>query len=231
MRDGEVPWDDSLALHEPPARKVCIMLFVSTGMAGLNRGQRLVRSQDIVDHLTGNPGFPATNPTLAATQADIDDAIAKWVAVAAAQTNARNAVRAFNDAMRKVDNDITRLARHVENVGNDDEALILSSGFLIRSAGGPPVLPAAPGNLRVTAGAFTGQLVVRFDTVDDAVMYFIETSATPTDPASWVERARSTRGKVTLEGLPVGDECYVRVAGGGPAGQGPWSDLAMKRVP
>jgi len=145
--------------------------------------------------------------------------------------DARNAVRAFNDAMRKVDNDIMRLARHVENVGNDDEALILSSGFRIRSAGGPPMLPAPPGNLRVTASALAGQLVVRFDTVEDAVMYFIETSATPTAPASWVERARSTRGKVALDGLPVGDECYVRVAGGGPAGQGPWSDLAMKRVP
>lgn len=231
MRYEEFHWDDPLAFYDTPAKKVVRMLFVLTGMAGLNRGQRLVRSQDIVDHLTGNPGFLTPNPTLAATQADIDDASAKSVAAAVANTNARNAAQAFREAMDKLDNDIVRLARYVENVGNDDEALILSSGFLIRPPAGPSVLPAAPGNVRVTAGAFTGQLVVRFDTVEGAVMYFIQTSATPTDPDSWVERARSTRGLVNLEGLPVGGECFVRVAGGGAAGQGPWSDVAVKRVP
>ena len=54
--------------------------------------------------------LPAGKPALRRTAARrtvpcspiaIDAAAAKWVAVAAAQTNSPNAVRAFNDAMRK----------------------------------------------------------------------------------------------------------------------------------
>jgi hypothetical protein len=207
------------------------MKAVKTGMAGLNESERLVRAQDVVTHLTGNAFFPTVNPPLATVQAHIDDATAKMAAVAAAITASRMAIQQRRAAMELLDNDIVLLATDIANIADGDEEKILSSGFMLRTPSTPPALPTAPQNVKVFAGEFPGEFVVRWEGSDDAVIYYLETTNDPNTPSSWVRRGSSTRTNATLSGLPTGGYCWVRVAGDGPAGQGPWSDPAAKTVP
>ena len=83
----------------------------------------------------------------------------------------------------------------------------------------------------MVAGAFPGQLSLRWDPDPDAVIYYYETTNDPNLESSWVRRGSTTRVSADINGLPTGGHCWVRVAADGPAGQGPWSDPAAKTVP
>jgi hypothetical protein len=64
------------------------------------------------------------------------------------------------------------LASYVEDIGDNDEAVLLSSGFSIYGGPFPPrPLPDVPQNLRLSDGPLSGTVKARVNVVQFAVVY------------------------------------------------------------
>lgn len=87
-------------------------------------------------------------------------------------------------------------------------------------------------NLRLKEAKGTSQIKTLFDALAGAKSYKVEISTDVTDDDSWAEALLtiSSRGNV-LVGLTSGQRIWVRVAGVGKKGLGPWSDVATRIVP
>lgn len=87
-------------------------------------------------------------------------------------------------------------------------------------------------NLRLKEAKGTKQMKVLFDALAGAKSYKIEMTTDVTDDNSWTEALLtiSSRGNL-LTGLTSGQRIWVRVAGVGKKGLGPYSDVATRIVP
>lgn len=210
------------------------MARISRNWTKLNRQQRIDLAKTIHTKLTGNADVPAPAPTLTAlntlitaAQDALDDVAAEEVTLAALRSTRDQKVDALMAALDQE-------ASTVESATAGDETKIIGTGFSPQGGGGGPVGSlAAPQDFRATAGDNDGELDFQWDPVEGARSYELQTTATPTDAASWVTRPNPTptRSSTAISGLPSGTRLYGRARGIGSAGPGAWSDSAGKMVP
>ncbi len=64
-----------------------------------------------------------------------------------------------------------------------------------------------------------------------AKTHVVEVCPDPLSEANWKRIGLPTKSSFTASGLTSGNKYWFRVAAVGAAGQGPWSDQAMKMAP
>lgn len=224
--DSGARWDMSDA--EPKPKKP--MAKVKLSLDAKSDADLIAFGQAHTEAMNGNANFPTPEPDAAA----FDAATAAFQALVDNQAATDAAARAATAATRagRVDYENAFRARavYVDTASGGDEAKILSSGFDLR---GVPTavgdLPAPTGFL-ATMGDMPGEIDLVWDPVRGANVYLIECKK-HTDAESWQFVKPVTASKATLDGMESGVEYAFRVAAVGAAGQGPWSDESVKRVP
>jgi hypothetical protein len=120
---------------------------------------------------------------------------------------------------------------HIQSDSKGEAAQIIACGLDVpgpRAAVGPMTQPL---ELVLSMSSFAGGIDWHHHPVEGAVTTEVQSTATPTDQASWVDHEPSTGSSGTITGLPSGTRRYVRTRARGPLGPGPWSDEASKMVP
>ena len=185
--------------------------------------------QQILTAITGLPAFASLAAQVTATQTKLTALVAKSAAYEAAKAQC-DTLREERNALRLECQDLANtLAAGVENVAGGDAALILATGFELRSPRSPSQLPAAPGNLRAVMGLLNGTIDLRWVKVPNATNYVIEMCPTANGP--WTQLAIQPQVTFTVEGLTSGTKYYFRVRAVGYVGAGPFSGLAEKMAP
>jgi hypothetical protein len=202
---------------------------VKLNFTKLSIAEKLSRAQQIVASLTGNPNFPAPQPTLA----QLNDALqAASITAQKARQEAKTATSEQESKEETLNQLITQLGGHVESVSGGDETKILSAGLDVRATGSPgsdpPSLPKA---VALTEGDHSNELDAGWDSVTGARSYVVQLSADPPTPTSWQPGTVVARSHATLSGLQSGTRYWVRVAAVNANGQSGWSDPATKIAP
>jgi hypothetical protein len=175
-----------------------------TGFGRFSDTGFLTFSKSVLQKMTDNPNFPTPQPTLVVVGGAIDDydtALANAVDGNKQDTEIKNQKRAALDSILK------QLASYVELVADDDEAVLLSSGFeLIKTP--EPAGPLGPAqNFRVEA-VDKGQLKLSCDANKLAKIY--KMGYRKAGETEWQE-IDSTASRYLLTGLESGKEYICRV--------------------
>lgn len=194
--------------------------------------EKLARAKQFINALTGNPNFPAPQPTLAQLSAAADALEAAAADAQAARAEAKTATSRQEQKEDTLDLLVTQLAAHVESVSGDDETKILSAGMDVRATGSPGSdTPSLPKGVALSEGDHAGELDAGWDSVTGARSYVVQMSVDPPTPTSWQPGPVVTRSHATLSGLTSGTRYWVRVAAVNANGQSGWSDPATKIAP
>jgi hypothetical protein len=183
--------------------------------------------------MTGNPNYPAATrvPTDAQVQTAQDDLAAAESAVDATEIAWKQAIQVRDQKEATWDTVITARANNCEAVTPNDAAALASTGFPLRSGGGPIGSLPAPGDLRATPTANAGEIELRCDTVKGSSSYEWECKLHDNLTAPWTAVKTSTTTKILVTGLTPGALYAFRVRAIGSAGPGTWSDEAVQRAP
>jgi predicted phage tail protein len=97
------------------------------------------------------------------------------------------------------------------NVALDNAAMLTSSGFTLYKPA-EPVYIDNPGNVTISNGITSGELVVSVDTVKGAKSYLHQIATElPNGTTNWTS-ASTSRSKFTYSNLQPGRQYWVRVA-------------------
>lgn len=122
-----------------------------------------------------------------------------------------------------------QLASYVQGHCQDDLVILLGSGFDAVKAKSPSQVPATPENQRLNATGITGEMQLKFDRVQYAVNYTVQTAESSDGP--WVDQGLSTASRVTLDGFTPGKIYWGRACANGSQGTsdfgGPATGMAM----
>lgn len=198
---------------------------------GLSIPEKVARGREIIKALTGNAHFSSPQPTLTAITTTIDALEDANQTAQAARQEAKTRTIQQNQKEDNFDQAFKRLAAYVESVSGDDEELITSAGFDLRSPATVSADLPAPQGLTATAGDHDGEIDLHWDRVNGARSYLIQRSTDPTAADSWQQVAVSTRSSVTIEGLTSGTKYWFRVASIGSQGQSGWSNPVARIAP
>jgi hypothetical protein len=104
-----------------------------------------------------------------------------------------------------------------------DKAMILSSGFDVRSDRTKADILPAPVNLRVTNTQIEGQLKLKWNAVKKKNLYAI-VQAVDAPVLMWEPAGESTKASITINNLVGGQKYWYRVSVINSAGMSGWSD-------
>lgn len=173
---------------------------------------------DVVDGLTGNAAYP-TPPVPAPGLTTLNTALR--AAITAADVGGKQQTAEKNIAYNAVVAALRKDANYVEIQADNNEAILLSSGFDIIStnrAQSPLNQPFV--NL---SNLGTMQLLVQMGSILNAKSYQLQTATSATGP--WAEAGIFTQARrIVLTGLTPGTTYFVRArAIGGSTGYSEWS--------
>jgi hypothetical protein len=126
---------------------------------------------------------------------------------------------------------LTADAGYVQSVSAGDAALIESVGMSVKAPSAPIGSLPAPQKLIASTTTAPATVVLRWKAVKGAKSYQVQTATDITGAGNWQTAASSTKGRCVVSGLTSGTKYWLRVAAIGAAGQGPWSDAAIKIAP
>ena len=198
----------------------------SYAFVALINTQLIAFLRNVITLMTGNAQYPTPSPTLEVMKAAVD---AFETAVHEALDGGKIAI-ATRDAQRVEVLSLARqLASYVDGHCNNDLVTLLSSGFTGVKAKSHSYVPAAPGNQRLQYTGKSGELMLRFDRISNAMNYSIECATSPEGP--WEARGLSTTTRVTLDNLTPGKVYWARASANGAAGSsdfgGPATAMAV----
>ena len=165
------------------------------------------KAEHIVGSMTGNPAFVSPIPTLA----DVQAAVTKYSAdlVAAAGLGRLN-VAEKNKSRQQLELLLTQLGMYVMYIANGDAAILTSSGYSLTKEPEPAYV-TNPGNVTLTNGVTSGQLIGTVKNVKAALGYLHEiTEAEPVDATVW-NSTPSSRSSFVFKNLQPGKKYWVRV--------------------
>jgi Fibronectin type III domain len=180
----------------------------------------------ILTSMTANPAFPTPIPALA----DVQTALTKYSAdLVAAATLDRVAVANKNQSRAQLELLVKQLGMYVMYIANGDAAILTSSGFTLSKQPEPRYI-TNPGNVTLSNGLSSGELVASVEAVAGAKSYVYQiVSAEPTDTTVW-ESTTVTRSKYTFTGLLPGKRYWIRVAAAGRDEQVAYSPVTSQYV-
>lgn len=201
------------------------MAKIKIGMSGFNIPQNIERSRTIQSSMTGNANFPTPNPTLVFVKTTTDALDGAFQ-----EASHRDSVKIqLRDLRYKEFKAVmNQLAAYVQNASGGDAEKILSSGFDVVSRGNPlPPLQMVL-NLRLESGTNSGKIIARWDKVVGAKIYVVEITEDPLVEDNFKTIGPSSKTRFEFTNLTPGKKYWVRVAGIGKDGIGPFSDPAGK---
>jgi hypothetical protein len=184
------------------------------------------KAQHIFSSMNGNANFPNPIPTLA----DLQNAITKYSTdlVAAASLD-RTMVAEKNKSRQKVEILLSQLGMYVMFIANGDAAILTSSGYTLSKEPEPRHI-TNPGNVTLSNGITSGQLLASVKTVKGAKGYLHEiTAEIPTDTTVWTSTP-SSRSQFTFNNLEAGKKYWIRVAAIGSGEQIAYSPVTSQFV-
>lgn len=183
--------------------------------------------------MNGNTNYPVGTrvPSDAQVQTAQDELQTSQSDVEAKEIAWKQAIQVRDAKELAWDTLITARASNCEAVTPDNLGALASTGFPLRSSGGPigPLPP--PADLRAKAGLNEGQIDLRCDTLKGASSYEWECKVHNDLNAPWTSIKASTASKISVPDLTPGTLYAFRVRGVGSAGPGAWSDEATERAP
>lgn len=179
---------------------------VVTGFSKLKEDGLDTATQTVINKMTGNPYFPAPQPSLAELQVALNEFMTAMADLKAG----RGSVTVKDQKKTILLNQVNKLATYVQLNCQDNEAIVESSGFSVRQPNKPArplekpglkVEPNGPGQAKLTA------------TPNGADSYQFEYTLAPaTAQSSWVITA-GTKSKTVIAGLTSGKQYTFRVVG------------------
>jgi hypothetical protein len=198
----------------------------SFGRGTYNDAELLVFTISVVEKMTGNSYFTNPNPKLETIKTSYDE----FQSALSKQQRGNRESTAVKNAKREVLEDLLqRLANYVEEVADNNEVILLSSGFeLYKKAEkiGPLDVPTG---LAVKPGTTHGSLVFSWDKVDNARSYEVQYYDTEKGELT-AKTKTSTCTNIEITSLISGRQYTLVVAGVGSDLSRNWSDAATSFV-
>ena len=187
-------------------------------------------AQQHITAMTGNVNFTTPDPLAPAFLTLVTNFNTALQNAIAAQQAAKEKTSLKEDARAALETGLRARGNYVDNKSNGVEAIILSSGLPVQNPATPIGELAAPANLVADMGSLEGQIKLKWKGVRGAVSYIVHKSA-EVAPRVWSQVTISPNSRAVVTGLSSGETYAFRVAAVGAAGQGPWSDEAVKMSP
>jgi hypothetical protein len=204
---------------------------VVLNLNGLSVPDKIQKTKTIAAALTGNANFTDPKPTpaeLMAGAAELETANSEALE-SRDITVTKTAVK--NQKEEKLDFLLTASGGYVEAVSQGDEAKIKSAGMDVKAGATPIGVPATPAALSAAEGAKTGTIALKWKAVRGARSYIVRFTDAIADNTSWKQAAVVTKAAAGIEGLVSGKQYWFQTSAVGAAGQGAWSDPAVKVAP
>ena len=174
--------------------------------------------RNVIALMTNNPQYPTPTPTLAVLTTSVN---AFETAVHEALDGGKIAIATRNAARVELLALMRQLAAYVQESCNADLLALIGSGFdAVRAPSPVGVLPA-PQNPRLMLTGKSGELLFKFDRVNNANNYSVQTAPAATGP--WEDESLSTAARVLIGGLTPGETLWARACANGSAGASEWS--------
>jgi hypothetical protein len=196
-------------------------MHVSLGFAQLSDADLNKFAVGVVKGLTGNAAFPS--PTVLVTVLSASQT-AFEAALAASNRGGAMQIVLKDQARDTLVGQLRQNALYVEEKSAGDEAVALSSGYLVNQRGHHPQTPMDKAVIRAILNEVSGQLLVRLQPQDNSIGYEGQSSldnGLTWQPLGTFPQAR----RVIVPNLTPGKTYTFRFrALGGSTGQGDWSD-------
>ena len=174
--------------------------------------------RNVITLMTDNTQYPTPTPSLAALTTSVN---AFETAVHEALDGGKIIIATRNAARVELLALMRQLAAYVQASCNADLLALIGSGFdAVRAPSPVGVLPA-PQNPRLGLTGKSGELMLRFDRVNNASNYSVQTAPAATGP--WEDDGISTATRVLIGGLTPGETLWTRACANGSAGASAWS--------
>lgn len=207
------------------------MARVRLNLGKLSVTDKIARGRHIVTKLTNNPSFSDPHPSLTDVNAALDELETAFGNVQSARSEVTTRVGTQENAERKLDQLLTRLASYVESVAGNDNTLITGAGMEVKDSPSPATMPIAPQGLSATPGEHDGEIILSWKAVPNAYSYIIEFSLDPATASSWSQVGVATSASKAIANLTSGKRYWFRAKSIGAAGESGWSEHASKVVP
>ena len=181
------------------------------------------KAKFIIDSMTDNPHFTDPVPAIAEIITANDAYIA---ARSAAETGDREAVAIKNQKREALENLLNKLALYVEANANNDEAVMLSSGFSLSKDHTPVGILPKPENFSARPTE-KGMITLNLKPIAGADSYQYEYRLV--EAMQWTIEVH-TKSNILLTGLESGKEYLFRVAGVGAAPERVYSDILSSYI-
>ncbi|MFI5453633.1 fibronectin type III domain-containing protein [Pedobacter sp. UC225_61] len=176
------------------------------------------KAKFIINSMTANANFAAPVPSLGEITAADNDYTA---ALSDAETGGKAAIALKNQARENLEALLLKLSHYVLIYGNDDEVVLLSSGFSLSKGGNPVGILPKPTGFTVKS-TDKGMVTIKLTKVNGAGMYQYEYRVVGTE--TWTTFL-STKSAVLVEPLTSGVEYEFRVTAAGSADERIYSDV------
>jgi len=181
------------------------------------------KAKFIIDSMTDNPHFTDPVPAIA----DITTANDEYITARSnAETGDREAIAIKNQKREALEDLLNKLALYVEAHANDDEAVMLSSGFSLSKSRTPIGMLPKPENFSARPTE-KGMITLKLNPIAGADSYQYEYRLA--EDTQWTISVH-TKSNILLTGLQSGKEYLFRVAGVGAAPERVYSDVLQSYV-
>lgn len=207
------------------------MKNITLGLHSRDDEQTIQLTENIITGMTGNPNFGTPNPPLNTLEVVKEELLTLVNEVGAAREALSYKISQRKAKLQQLRTLLTQEAEYVENTSAGDLLKIQSASMPLRAPAISRGLPAKVLSLETFPGENDGQLLARWEPVEGALNYEVQTTGDANNAASWVQRAIVSPARAAIDGLPSGGRCWIRVRAFGTKGPGPFSDPAVKTVP
>jgi len=177
----------------------------------------------IIDSMTDNTHFPEPVPAID----DVRTANQEYIAArSAAETGDKEAIAFKNQKREALEYLLHKLGLYVEATANDDEAILLSSGYSLKKESEPIGILPKPQNFSVSATE-AGMVTLHLKSIHGADSYQYEYRVI--GDLQWIVQV-DTKSSLLLTGLQSGGAYEFRVAGIGAAPERVYSDVLKSFV-
>lgn len=183
--------------------------------------------------LTSNANFPAPKISPGQIQTMVDMVTTQETAVSVAESNVGTQRDLLKVRAETLGTTLTAAATDCQNVVSqmsdvDAKAKMQSANIPLKSEASAPPAGVPPQNFSVTHGDHEGYVDGQCHRVKGARMYKAEHATSASGP--WTVGYEGTRSSFTMRDLPVGQECWFRMAAFVGGVWTEWSDPARCRV-
>jgi hypothetical protein len=181
----------------------------------------LNKAGHIVSSMTNNIYFSNPVPPLA----DVQDALDAYsTALVAAADLGRVNVANKNKAREVLEKLLAQLGMYVMYVANGDVLILTSSGYTLSKSPEPRYIEN-PGNVTLTNGITSGEIIGAVKNVATSGYTFEITDTLPTEETIWLSTP-SSKSQFTFKNLVAGKQYWIRVAALGKRSQVAYSTVA-----